>query len=249
MLKHLKFYSVLAALVTLSSPALADDFKFDLAQDHVNITTGFTGADLQIFGTKSRNGDVVIVLEGPVRRTIVRRKENVLGTWVNMAWLSFKDVPSYYDIATTVSNIEDLMPPSRRAEYRIGIDTLHSRPEPDDYDGETVKVFQQALIRNKQAQGLYPAAPQDLKFIDENFFRADFHVPANVPTGKYMVHGYLIRNGKIVDTQSKIMTIEQIGLSAEILDFAHNHAFSYSLIVVFLGFFAGWLSNALTWRR
>ena len=91
----------LAAVLMLASmalPARAQDdarpetIEIGLSTDSVAITSNFAGADLTIFGALdnadplvARQGryDVIVVLEGPARPVVVRRKNRILGMWIN----------------------------------------------------------------------------------------------------------------------------------------------------------------------
>ncbi len=67
------------------------------------ITADFDGADLTIFGSARRipirrssaqgRYDIIVVLEGPARPATVRRKDRVLGVWVNTQSETFINVP------------------------------------------------------------------------------------------------------------------------------------------------------------
>jgi uncharacterized protein (TIGR02186 family) len=99
------------ALAWLSTtPALAvelpqETIQIGLSTDRVAITADFTGADLTIFGAiensdplLARQGryDVIVALEGPTRPVVVRRKDRVLGMWINVDSETFDNVPSSY---------------------------------------------------------------------------------------------------------------------------------------------------------
>ena len=79
----------------------------DLSTDRVEITTGFTGSSVMVFGATERligpesGEDVVIVASGPPQATVVRRKVNVLGFWLNGPSAVFREVPGFYAIAAT----------------------------------------------------------------------------------------------------------------------------------------------------
>lgn len=223
--------------------------NLDLAQDHVNITTGFTGSVLSIFGTRQGRGDVVVVLEGPSKDSIVRRKENVAGAWVNRSWLKFKDIPVYYDYANSRLDEKRLLPERELFSNHIGLDSFKSKMEFNRYDTETIKDFQSALVRNKQERKLFPLQSQKVVFIDDNFFRVDFHLPSNVPRGEYAVRALLVRDGKIVHEVRRSMTVAQIGFSSDVYSIAHNHSFIYGILCVFVACVAGWASNALVRRN
>ena len=74
------------------------------------ITSEFAGTNLTIFGAldnidtfTARQGryDVVVVLEGPARPVVVRRKSRVFGVWINTRSETFVSVPASYSLATT----------------------------------------------------------------------------------------------------------------------------------------------------
>src|SRR5690606_4975942 len=92
----------LAAMLVLAGAASAAPLEIDLASDHVDITTGFTGADVVVYGLKERpGGEVAITISGPERTMVVRRKAEVMGAYINRQSVEFRRVPSYYDYALT----------------------------------------------------------------------------------------------------------------------------------------------------
>lgn len=76
-------------------------FSIDLAQEQVDITTGFTGADIVVYGTRHKKGHVAVVIKGHERKTTVWRKGKFLGIWLNSDSMSFRKVPVYYDFAVS----------------------------------------------------------------------------------------------------------------------------------------------------
>src|SRR5690606_21979933 len=74
----------------------------DLAQKRIDITTGFHGADLAIYGVKKAPGEIAVVIRGPSQSMVVRGKSRVLGVWMNSRSLEFTNVPVYYDLALSV---------------------------------------------------------------------------------------------------------------------------------------------------
>lgn len=223
-------------------------FTFALADDMVRITTGFTGTKLVIFGTIDRDGVVLMKLEGPHKTAMVRRKEPIVGAWVNREWLRFDDMPTYYDFAVSEQGEEVLPPLDIRKEKHLGMDTLYHPPRKKRYDDKTVETFQKALIRNKQDEGLYPRELKKVEFLSEGFFKVQFDVPANVPSGDYTLTGYLVRDGKIVAEHDEVVHIGLEGFSSSLYVFSKDYAFFYGLLCVVLAVMAGWVSNVLVQR-
>lgn len=230
---------ILAILILMVSPAVAQDvpLSFDLASDHVDITTAFDGEKLVVFGVRRGTGNVVITVEGPLSDMKVRRKGRILGAWVNKTSMLFKKMPIFYDYAV-VPGAPDLH----------GVESLAFVPEDEDEDAEDVATFKKALIRNKQAAGLYPVGPQVVKFYEQgDLFRAEFHVPPNVPVGEFTVNAYYEENDAGTAAQRKFR-VAQVGTNANIYSFSHEHSVFYALMCIGLALFAGWFSNRVRKR-
>ncbi|MBI4031979.1 MAG: TIGR02186 family protein [Proteobacteria bacterium] len=237
---------------TLAVPAMAKSYDnsivtVDLASDHVDITTGFNGAKLALFGMKREDGDVVVVIRGPRRSMVARHRRQVMGVWTNYASVTFGDVPVYYDIAIGRPLSAIAMPDVLR-EQGIGLDSFtfsHFGRE----DAETVKAFREGLIRNKQSQGHYPLSPRNIVFLNGDFFRADFYVPPDVPTGDYKIDAYLFRDGNIIDRQETALRVGQVGFSAWLQLFAYTNGFAYGLVTIMMAMLAGWMAYAISRRN
>jgi uncharacterized protein (TIGR02186 family) len=106
-------------------------------------------------------------------------------------------------------------------------------------------VFHEALIRNKQYQGLFSSADVPVTFLGARLFRARVGIPSNVPTGTYTVTVYLVRGGKVVSAQSLPLVVSKIGIGARVYDFAHQQAAAYGLLAIVMALIAGWLANTL----
>lgn len=232
---------LILALLILSVPAYAQDenqsLVIDLASDHVDITSSFSGAHLNLFGVKKQPGDIAIVIKGPRKRTVVRHKDKVMGIWMNRETVTFEDVPVYYDFALSTL-ATNLAAPDILAEYGITLDTMQFVPRKED-DTDTITRFREALVRNKQTQGLFPLEPKKVIFLSDDFFRADFYVPPDLPKGDYTIETYLFNDGKLKTTHDTLLTVAQVGMNADINRFAHERRIVYGLTTVLLAFIAG----------
>jgi len=197
-----------------------------------------------LFGAIEGDGDVIVVVRGPETPIEVRRKERTLGIWFVRSDVTFADVPGFYAIAST-RPIEQLARPEVLARNHIGIDHLALEPvEPADQ----VDAFRRALIRNKQREGLFPAAAGTVTFVGSRLFRTTVSFPSNVPTGSYQVSVFLMRNGQVQGAQTTPLLVSQLGLSADIVDFAYRRALAYGIIAVVVAAMAGWLGS-VAFRR
>jgi uncharacterized protein (TIGR02186 family) len=223
------------------------NLQIELASDHVDITTGFNGTQVILFGTTDGNGDVVILLKGPENTVIVRRKNRVFGAWMNRTSMEFRRVPSYYDYASTLPDgvLRDY--PDLLREGQIGVDNLGFYPEDADEDGQVIDMFEDSLIRQMQRKGFYPIKAGNLQFLHPGFFKASFQLPPGVPTGTYTVEGLLVENGKIVAREAQTLRVGQVGFNARVYSFSDNHSFLYGLFAILMALMAGW--SAFTFLR
>jgi uncharacterized protein (TIGR02186 family) len=231
-------------LLIVCWPVYAADLAIDLAENRVDITTGFTGDDLILFGTKAPGSDVVITVKGPPKNMIVRRKERILGVWINRKSVAFENVPGYYSYAASDFNF---LEEENAALKGIKLDQL-SYVAKGKVKAKDKAVFQKALIRNKQAQKLFPTAPQEIAFLTDEFFRTRFNLPPNVPMGTYEITTYLLQDNKLVNKERMTVDVKQIGTSATINHFAYKQSLLYGVLCIVFAVIVGWLSYIVRQR-
>src|ERR1700716_754709 len=103
----LTFLIVLAALGPYCGPATAERLVVSLSNHRVAVTSSFTGEDLVLFGTVEPDNartplrppyDLLVTVAGPRETMRARRKERVLGIWINTETREFVRAPSYLSI-------------------------------------------------------------------------------------------------------------------------------------------------------
>lgn len=233
-------------ILLVAVPAVAQDHlvAVDLAEDHIDITTGFNGAKLILFGVQEQPGEIAIVFSGPRKDMVVRRKEKVSGIWMNRTGMNFEDVPVYYDFA--VANVEKpVASEDVLKQEMIGLSALRFESVDTKKDKKDLAQFQDALIRTRQKEGFVPEKPENIIFINDHFFRTTFYLPPNVPTGDYQIKTFLMSDGKVRGVKTMDVRVGQVGMSANIFKFAHEHEIIYGLFCVIFAMTIGWFSNAI----
>lgn len=242
--------SLLAACLALFGAiqaAQAQSLVADLSKRLVAITTGFAGTDVLLFGAIEGEGDIVIVVRGPDRPVTMYRKSRVLGIWVNTAQMTFQRAPSFYAIATS-KPIREIAPEVVRERNEMGVDALRLELPTAKASPNVANDWRQGLIRNFQASGLYAKEAGSITFLGNRLFRADLHLPANVPTGAYQVITYLLKDGHVVSAQTMSLPVSKIGVEADVFDFANQHGAYYGLIAIAIALMAGWFAH-LAFRK
>lgn len=241
--------SIAAALVVASGllhsgPATgAPSLIADLSSEEIAITAGFSGAELLLFGAIEGKGDVVVVVRGPRRRELVRRKRRIAGIWVNGKTVAFDDVPVFYRVASTAP-LDGIASPDLLAELEIGAGRLRFAAVGSEA-ASTVAEFRTAMLRNKRKSELYGNTVGTVTTVGGRLFRTSVSFPANVPTGTYAVDVYLFRGGRVIGRFEKPLTVHKAGIEARIFNFAHQHSAMYGVIAIVIALVAGWLAGVV----
>ena len=238
---------ILLAFVTVwtylaPSASGATDISVNLSDPIVKITAGFSGTDLLIFGVVPGDGDVVIVARGPIQEEVVRKKNQVMGVWVNQEKMVLENVPSLY---MTASNrpLDEFMPDGVAFTHQIGPENIRIKPRKDYVHVENWEHFRHALIRNKEKQNLYKWDPAPLVFLGNRLFRTKMHFPANLSVGTFGIDTYLIRKGEMLAFETTLLNVRKFGIEAAIYNFAHRHSLAYGLLAIIVAGLAGWMAN------
>ncbi len=238
----MRFLAVFAMLIFFAVPATAQTMQLELADNRVDITTGFNGTRVILFGTTTEadGADIVVTLKGPERTMMVRRKGRVFGAWMNNETIEYRRVPSYYDFAATMGgNVLSGGAPFL-SENQIGVENLDFYPEDVNEPPEVLETFHDALIRGMQQKGFYPIRASEIQFINPGFFKVVFELPPGVPTGAYTAQAMLIRDGEVLSRETKNLQVGQVGFNARVYLFSENHSFFYGVFAVLMALFSGW---------
>jgi len=241
--KRFARWGVIFGVLGVPAPASSQSIVTDLSTREVAISTGFTGAELLLFGATEGFGDIVVTVEGPKRDEIIRRKERVAGIWVNGTSVTFENAPAYYRTAASkpLSEIAapEVLEKLQIGSSRIDLSTRSSR------GAEATLEFREAFIRSKKRQALYSEDISDIKITRGRLFRSTIPFPVNVPIGTYEVTVHLFKDGRLVSSEKTPLTVQKVGLEAQIYDFAHDHAAWYGLIAIAIALVAGWLAGVI----
>jgi len=236
------------ALIAAGGPVAAQQVLVaDLSQHRIGISTGFTGAEVMLFGAIEGEGQIVVVVTGPRETVTVRRKDRVAGIWANVESLDFENVPAFYAVAST-SPLDEVAPEDVRGRQEIGIDNIAMRPSGISMvEASTphLRAFREGLVRNRVNQGLFRREAAPITVLSDRLFHTRISFPANVATGVYSVSVYYYQDGVATNGQTTPLLVEKTGVGAEVFLFAHRRAAMYGLIAIAIAVFAGWAAAAI----
>jgi uncharacterized protein (TIGR02186 family) len=251
----IRFATAALALLMLAAPfgsaRAAQDIISGVSTDLIQISSDFTGTEVVIFGalegtdpaTAIQDYDVVVVLRGPDIELTVRRKERILGIWINRDQVSFGQMPAYYFLAST-GPIEDIAPPFLLSRFQLGAEILGETLDTNIGTEEELN-FRTAAVRNLAHEQLFVETPEGIEFLSQTLFRTRIPVPATVTPGEYHAEVYLFREGSLLTLQSSPVFVDKTGLERRIYEFAYAAPLTYGLVAVFLSCMFGWLGYAV----
>ena len=249
-MRALALLAILAmAIAAFAAPAAAKGIVADVDDHLVEIRTDFAGQDILVFGAIDGPGDVILVMRGPAGRVAVHQKERFAGIWVNAESIEFDDVPSLYGVASSRPLFE-ILPNEVLDRYQLGVGRMRFETAEEQPYG--IGSFRIALVQQKRKQGLYADRVGRVTFIGETLFRANLHLPSNVPTGTFLIDVYLVRDGRIVDAQNMPLVISKVGFGADLYKYANARSiaprFGYGVAAVLVSLLTGWLAH-LAFRK
>jgi len=235
-------------LAWLVAPPLArGEVVADVSEHLVAISTGFDGASVLVFGALDQPADVVIVVRGPAKRTVMHRMGSVAGVWVNQATMTFPSAPSFYALAST-GPLDEIVDRSELQRLQIGLDNLNLRSS-GVASANLLREWQSGLIRAKERQNLYESRIAPVTVLAGKLFRASLQLPSNVSTGSYLVDVYVFRDGLNVAAQTTPLAVTKVGIEALVHTLAFQHGALYGLISILLALLVGWGAHLLFRRR
>ncbi|GJM03639.1 MAG: membrane protein [Rhodomicrobium sp.] len=235
-----------------SLPARADGVITDLTSDKVPIEWNFTGANIFLFGAiegeirPDNKPDVIVVVKGPEKPLIARKKERIAGVWVNTNPKKVTKVPLYYSVASS-RPLRDIAPASLLDGLGIGFEALvgqlTTRFNVDDT--KAAERYAEAVVRLMEHDGLYKTGTAGVKIVGDRLFQVNISLEANVPSGAFTADVFLFRGGKLIGRRATELTILKSGFERLVFEFAFDYPFFYGVIAVILALIAGFAATAL----
>jgi uncharacterized protein (TIGR02186 family) len=234
------FFSILLCSMFFAKNSWSDSIISGISTNEIEIDTSFKGAKILLFGAKGYTGNIVVAVRGPRKDFILTKKKRLFGIWYNGKRVNLDKAYSYYSLFSTFSDQE--LPERLLSDLKLGKNNLEfnfSRNVLDD-DKEGFRLhFLSELSKDK----LYAIDARKVNFLNDTLFKVMLEFPKNISRGTYSVDIYLIDDDSLISFQSIPIYVNQVGVSAKILDFAHQQSLLYAIIAVFIALFVGWFTN------
>lgn len=208
-----------------------------LANSRVDISTGFAGRHVFVYGSMPQAGDIVIRVTSPDEQAALSRDKKAGPFWINGRKLIVKDVPGLMYLlsnrplkeiaAHSVLSRNGLTFRSTLAKAQIsGGPEFKSHPWKPPFD------------TLKRSQGLF-RKQQTVHITGGQLFSASFPLPAELPIGPYRLEVFYFHNGKLIAHESHTLQVTEVGIEHWLSSIAATDPWafgvSFTLLAMALG--------------
>ncbi len=254
MMRHtlLPAFATLLLLSGLQSVAAdaprPEQVQSDISTREISIQSNFTGVEIVLFGSIDFSKapspdegpyDVIMVIRGPNRPIVVRRKERIAGLWMNGASKTFPSVPGFY--AGLASRPFRAIASDETLKH-LGIGFSNLDFGKTDAGDAADDGFRASLIRLQQEHELFQESDDAIGFIGRSLFRGSVELPVNVPIGRYTTQVFLFRDGKLLSQSQSSLQVHKVGFERVVYMLAFHYPFTYGLLAVLIAMSAGLLA-------
>ncbi|MFZ8864894.1 MAG: TIGR02186 family protein [Rickettsiales bacterium] len=241
-----KIFFLFFIYLNLALNSNAKPLDSDLSQNQILIDARFQGQKIFLFGARNLVGEILVIVRGPKKNFIVRKKEKFAGIWLNKKQMKFYDINSFYDFYASfpLNNINNEI---LLQNLNIGIENLTFNYKGEAYLEELLD-FKNAIIAERNNQELYSNSPKQISFMGDTLFKTNLIFPKKIPYGIYNIEIYLINENKISGIQTIPLEVKKTGFEALIYNLAHEHSLLYGIICVLAAIIAGWFASLIFWK-
>lgn len=251
---------VVAPVAPPPPPLPPERVEADVSTRSIAVTSAFRGSEIVVFGSVDNSRqpsaeagyyDVIVIVEGRPTKLTVRRKSNVGGLWINTAAAQFRDVPSYYAIAST-RPVEEIASAEFLREHEIGFGNIGFEADAKSLSGmlaSELTEYRLAAAHLKEDEGLFTREDTGVAFIGRSLFRSSIELPANIPVGELGARVYLLRDGELLSQFRTRVGLERKGLELFLYDFAHEKSLLYGILAVALAVLSGFAASSIFRRQ
>ena len=225
----------------------SEQVQSDLSTREISIQSNFNGANIVLFGSidfsrapSPEQGayDVIMIIRGPSKPMVVRRKEQIAGLWVNGPSQTFSAVPGFY-AALASRPFRAIASEETLKSLKIGFSYMDlgkaEQPPAPPSDG----AFRASLIRLKKEHDLFKESDDGVSFLGRSLFRGSVTLPVNVPIGRYTTEVYLFRGGKLLSQSQSSLQVHKVGFERVVYALAFQRPFLYGILAVLVAIATG----------
>jgi uncharacterized protein (TIGR02186 family) len=210
--------------------------------DHITVDFFYHGSTVSVRGISDPKTDLIIKVTSDEGQQVLREKGKAGGLlWMNVGELKIDHVPKVYFLHST-RNIEDILSQGEINKYVIGFPALENHITMNASDVSEKDKWFNEFVKFKEASKLYGTTTGQIS-LKQNNGNQNYYIltqwPYQAPPGNYTVTVYAVKDGKVIETATSNVSVEQVGIVKSIAHMAKNNAGEYGFISVFAALSAG----------
>lgn len=217
------------------------------ATSQIDISTDFTGAEVQAVGAMSGPGELIIKLVGPKQEATLSRETKLGPFWVEGDRVKMEDAPSLLFLYATAP-IVSILPPAEQQKYGLILEGVPVRVEPQ-LKAHAAADWRKAFFRLKEKQGYYHEDDRAIRVFGNRLFIADMRLPGDLQIGTYTIEILLVKSGKVVGRNVTQFRVRLAGIERWVWKAAHDHSWLFGSLFTLLAMLLGLVLNAMPYRR
>ncbi len=207
--------------------------SFSLDKYEINIESNFLGEEIVIFGEKSPEDDLLIILEGKGEKVRLNEKVKKKILWTNKS-TNYENIPNYFSIFSL---------PNKTLNEIFLIQTIKDKHRLIADSSQKLYKLREAL----KEKSLY--LEKSLTEVGNNLFFTRFKIPDNINSGLINIYFYRIINSKVIGTSQKQLKIEKKGLIQKIEQLLYKQSLGYVFALVLFAILFSFISNYILRRK
>lgn len=219
--------TLLAIALSPASRAADDSLITELQQDHVDITSQFTGEQILVFGAIRKGGDVIVKVVSPDQDVALSRKAKVGPVWLDSGNMNVSNAPGLLYLLST-RPLDQILNPAEQQAHKLRLeDALDQAQAPAPTAG--MEDWRTAFLRLKTHKGYYLQDGAAVKLDRGRVFSTSINLPAQLPIGTYQLQIYQVRDGKVVSEETRALDVRQVRVERWVSNIAHGYSWAFGI--------------------
>lgn len=251
--KRARFFPICILILTLR-PLLAQhrDASLRIEPPEIPVDIFYSGAQVRVSGVSRMGGNLFLLCTGEESTVELKEKKRIAGLlWVNGEDISFRNVPSFYQLASS-GKLGPLPATQDLIRTGLGFPALEARIVAQAGNDREHRCFAE-LIKLKARDGLYSIREGGLELHplsdDWKEFSSKFFFPPDAGPGTYRFRLISLIGGRTEMLAEEKISIRLAGTAAFIRLLSQDRGLIYGVFSVVIALIAGLFTGTIFNRR
>ncbi len=236
------FILLLVSLLLPLSQKASAELTARANHDHITIDFFYNGGTVSVRGISDPGTDLVIKFSSEDAHQKLRQKGKVGGLlWMTVGDLNIERTPNLYEVHST-RNLSEILNKDEMDKYGLGYGALQKRAEMNVSNEADKEKWFSEYVKYKEASNLYATSAGKIS-LSQTEGKQGYYIltewPYQAPPGKYTVTVYAVKGGKVIETATSNILVEQVGIVKTLATMAKDNGALYGIISIVAALAAG----------